>query len=72
MTFRMIAIYMVLLAACSPATPTPVTLAGAECVSHRTALQLACVDTYHDKAAIDACRAAVVAKIDCVADAGGE
>lgn len=71
MTFRTIALYMFFVA-CSPATPTPATIAGAECVSHRTALQLACIDTYADAAAIDDCRKRVQASIDCTPDSGVE
>ncbi|NBW08764.1 MAG: hypothetical protein EBR82_12145 [Caulobacteraceae bacterium] len=46
---------------------------AAECVSHRTALELACVDQYGTRAEIDACRAKVKGDHDCViADAGGQ
>ena len=64
-------ILVCLLACGAPASPTPITIAGAGCVSHRTALQLACVDTYADKASIDACRQHVQDSIECVALDGG-
>jgi len=65
---------LLLICACGASQPTPVTIAGAECVSHRTALQLACVDTYATREAIDKCRADVMSKIECVAivDGGGQ
>ena len=58
-------------AGCSPSAPTPVTIAGAECVVHRTALQLACDDTHTTKVDIDNCRALVKQAINCLGtDAG--
>ena len=65
---------LLLICACGASQPTPVTIAGAECVSHRTALQLACVDLHSTREDIDKCRADVMAKIECVAivDGGGQ
>ncbi len=63
---------LLLFLGCSPSTPAAQTIAGAECVSHRTALELACVDMYANKDQIDACRADVKAKDDCTKDAGGD
>ena len=62
------------LVACGASQPTAITIAGAECVSHRTALQLACVDTYATKSEIDACKTHVKEQINCVVsvDAGAE
>jgi hypothetical protein len=55
------------------ATPAPndVTKAAAECISHRTAKQLECVDLFSTKDSIDACRAKVEADIDCTNPDGG-
>ena len=70
-------LFVLMLVGCgAPSSPTPITIAGAGCVSHRTALQLACVDTYSDKASIDACRLHVQQSIECitvtVSDGGAE
>ena len=62
--------FIVLLAHCGVQAPTPANVAGAECVTHRTALQLSCIDLYDSGADIDACRARVKAAIDCVKDGG--
>ena len=74
MVCMLLAIDAAVCACGAPSAPTAVTLAGAECVSHRTALQLACVDTYADASAIDDCRARVRATIECVStpDAGAD
>ncbi len=59
--------------ACATAQAPQPNIAGAECVTHRTALQLACVDMYDAGADIDACRARVKAAIDCTrATDGGD
>jgi len=63
---------LLLICACGASQPTPVTIAGAECVSHRTALQLACVDVGKTRSEIDECRSKVRAFIDCTADAGSD
>lgn len=57
---------LLLLAACGPRRPTPETIAGAACVSHRMASELGCVDQFSTRAEIDACRAEVKSRIDCV------
>lgn len=52
----------------SPSVPP--NIPAAECVSHRTAKQLECVDLNQSKEAIDACRAKVRAELDCMKDGG--
>ncbi len=52
--------------ACSPsATPQAGAVPAASCLVRRTTRQLECVDLYSTKAEIDACRAKVVAALDC-------
>lgn len=57
---------LLLLAACGSTQPTATTIAGAACVSHRMASELGCVDQFSTRAEIDACRAEVKSRIDCV------
>jgi hypothetical protein len=52
--------------------PAPANIGGAECVTHRTALQLACVDTYEAGADIDRCRATVKSAVNCIDLDGGK
>ena len=53
--------------ACSPASGPGADTAvpAASCLVRRTAKQLECVDLYSTKAEIDACRAKVMATLDC-------
>lgn len=53
----------------SSQTPNP---AAAECVVHRTAKQLECVDLFDTKLEINACRDKVKAEIDCTKDGGSD
>jgi hypothetical protein len=59
--------------ACGSPPPAVVPdVVAADCVIHRTTLELKCVDDNATKAAIDACRADVKSKNNCTSDAGGQ
>ncbi len=51
---------------------SPLDKAAALCVSHRTAKLLACTDIYSTRPEIDACKAVVMASLDCTKDAGAD
>lgn len=64
---------------CAPAADVPplaMRIAQADCLTNRTALQLACVGAYSTKPEIDACRSRVKDAIDCTklaaADGGAD
>ena len=64
------AILALIVACSSSGASSPPNPAAAECVAHRTAKQLECVDLFTTKLEINACRDKVKAEIDCTKDGG--